>query len=155
MVRLYPAAHRRLFGEQMLQTFQDHYRDAVASGEESARRFWLGVIADEAKAISRARLASLGGTLLLFLAALLPVAGWTTLAAVALSVPFVLSQVQFLPALSPRSLVTDLERTAIGLLIVSLILVAIPLTLALSLTLFRTGGRMPILWGLCGMASTV
>jgi capsular polysaccharide biosynthesis protein len=54
IVRLYPAAYRRLFGELMLQTFQDHYRDAVATGEESEARFWLGVVADEAKAIPRA-----------------------------------------------------------------------------------------------------
>jgi hypothetical protein len=54
LVRLYPASYRRLFGEQMLQTFHDHYRDAVVSGEESAARFWLGVIADEAKAIPHA-----------------------------------------------------------------------------------------------------
>jgi hypothetical protein len=54
LVRLYPAAYRRLFGEQMVQTFQDHYRDTVASGEESEARFWLEVITDEAKAIPRA-----------------------------------------------------------------------------------------------------
>jgi hypothetical protein len=55
VVRLYPATYRRLFGEQMIQTFQDHYRDAVATGEESVTRFWLGVITDEVKALPRAR----------------------------------------------------------------------------------------------------
>src|SRR5262245_26112311 len=58
IVRLYPAAYRRLFGEQMLQTFQDHYRDAVTSGEESPARFWLGVITDEAIALPRAQVAA-------------------------------------------------------------------------------------------------
>jgi hypothetical protein len=58
IVRLYPASYRRLFGEQMLQTFQDHYRDAVATGEESVTRFWLGVITDEVKALPRAQLAA-------------------------------------------------------------------------------------------------
>jgi len=58
MVRLYPASYRRLFGEQLLLTFQDHYRDAVATGEDSAIRFWLGVITDEMKAIPRAQLAA-------------------------------------------------------------------------------------------------
>jgi hypothetical protein len=58
LVRLYPAAYRRLFGEQMLQTFQDHYRDAVATGEESETGFWLGVFADEARAIPRAQFAA-------------------------------------------------------------------------------------------------
>lgn len=46
LVRLYPAEHQRRFAQQMLQTFEDHYRDAVETGEESALRFWLGVAAD-------------------------------------------------------------------------------------------------------------
>jgi murein DD-endopeptidase MepM/ murein hydrolase activator NlpD len=58
LVRLYPVSYRRLFGEQMLQTFQDHYRDAIASGDESEGRFWLGVFADEVKALPRAQVAA-------------------------------------------------------------------------------------------------
>ncbi len=27
LVRLYPAEHQRRFAQQMLQTFEDHYRD--------------------------------------------------------------------------------------------------------------------------------
>jgi hypothetical protein len=46
LVRLYPAAHRRAFGEQMVQTFGDHYRDAVQVGGGSRVRFWLAVLAD-------------------------------------------------------------------------------------------------------------
>jgi hypothetical protein len=46
----------------MLQTFQDHYRDAVASGEQSAAHFWYGVIADEMQAIPRAQLAAVQET---------------------------------------------------------------------------------------------
>jgi hypothetical protein len=146
MVRLYPASYRRLFGEQMLQTFQDHYRDAVASGEESAPRFWLGVITDEAKALPRARLASLGGSLhMISLPSLLQVAGWTMLAAVALCVPFVLSQVPFWSALDYDSLVTDIARIAGNSLMVSLILVVIPLTLVRVTTAFFPSlyGRAP------------
>ena len=37
LVRLYPAAHRRAFGEQMVQMFGDHYRDAVLTSLEAAR----------------------------------------------------------------------------------------------------------------------
>lgn len=46
LVRLYPAAHRRAFGEQMVQTFGDHYRDAVEDRGGSRLRFWLAVLAD-------------------------------------------------------------------------------------------------------------
>src|SRR5512138_3541245 len=46
LVRLYPAAHRRAFGEQMVQTFGDHYRDAVEARGGSRLRFWLAVLAD-------------------------------------------------------------------------------------------------------------
>jgi hypothetical protein len=46
LVRLYPAAHRRAFGDQMVQTFGDHYRDAVEVGGGSRLRFWLAVLAD-------------------------------------------------------------------------------------------------------------
>src|SRR5262249_11534690 len=37
----------------------DHYRDAVGSGEVSGARFWLRALADEAKALPRARLVAL------------------------------------------------------------------------------------------------
>jgi hypothetical protein len=43
-LRLYPGAHWRAFGQQMLQTFQDHYRDAIETGSESELRFWLGFL---------------------------------------------------------------------------------------------------------------
>jgi hypothetical protein len=46
LVRLYPAAHRRAFGEQMVQTFGDHYGDAVEGRGDSRLRFWLAVLAD-------------------------------------------------------------------------------------------------------------
>jgi hypothetical protein len=46
LVRLYPAAHRRAFGEQMVQTFGDHYRDVVVSRGGSRLKFWLAVLAD-------------------------------------------------------------------------------------------------------------
>jgi hypothetical protein len=46
LVRLYPAAHRRAFGEQMVQTFGDHYADAVEGRGDSRLRFWLAVLAD-------------------------------------------------------------------------------------------------------------
>ena len=46
LVRLYPAAHRRAFGEEMVQAFGDHYRDAVEAGGGSRLRFWMAVLAD-------------------------------------------------------------------------------------------------------------
>ncbi len=46
LLRLYPRAHRQAFGEQMLQAFRDHYRDAIEGKGESPLRFWLGVSAD-------------------------------------------------------------------------------------------------------------
>jgi hypothetical protein len=46
LVRLYPTAHRRAFGEQMVQAFGDHYRDAVEGRGGSRLRFWLAVLAD-------------------------------------------------------------------------------------------------------------
>ncbi len=46
LVRLYPAAHRRAFGEQMVQTFGDHYRDAVQTRGGSRLKFWVAVLAD-------------------------------------------------------------------------------------------------------------
>lgn len=46
LVRLYPAAHRRAFGEQMVQAFGDHYGDAVEGRGDSRLRFWLAALAD-------------------------------------------------------------------------------------------------------------
>ena len=46
LVRLYPAAHRRAFGEQMVQTFGDHYGDVVEGRGGGRLRFWLAVLAD-------------------------------------------------------------------------------------------------------------
>jgi hypothetical protein len=48
LVWLYPSAHRRAFGEQMLQTFADHYRDVIEDRRGGALRFWLAVLADTA-----------------------------------------------------------------------------------------------------------
>jgi hypothetical protein len=51
LVRLYPPAHRRTFGEQMVQAFGDHYRDAVQGRGGSTVRFWLAVLADTATSL--------------------------------------------------------------------------------------------------------
>lgn len=51
LVRLYPAAHRQAFGQQMVQTFGDHYRDAVQCRGGSRLRFWLAVLADAATSV--------------------------------------------------------------------------------------------------------
>jgi hypothetical protein len=58
-LRLYPRAHRQAFGEQMLWTFRDHYRDAVEGRGESEACYWLSVVGDEGKSIVREHLASL------------------------------------------------------------------------------------------------
>ena len=46
LVRLYPAAHRQAFGEQMVQTFGDHYCDEVEVRGGSRLRFWMAELAD-------------------------------------------------------------------------------------------------------------
>jgi len=51
LVRLYPAAHRRAFGQQMVQAFGDHYRDAVQCRGGSRLTFWLAVLADTATSL--------------------------------------------------------------------------------------------------------
>jgi hypothetical protein len=51
IVRLYPAAHRRAFGDEMVQMFGDHYRDAVGSGRVSRWRFWRSVLADAGRSL--------------------------------------------------------------------------------------------------------
>lgn len=52
LLRLYPRAHRRAFGQQMLQTFQDHYRDAVETRGESALRYWREVLGDAGQSLA-------------------------------------------------------------------------------------------------------
>lgn len=59
LIRLYPEDHRRLCGPPMLQTFQDHYRDAIETRGESELQFWLGVLGDESKSVVREQLAAL------------------------------------------------------------------------------------------------
>jgi len=46
LVRLYPVAHRRAFGDDMVLAFGDHYRDAVQDQGGSRLRFWMSVLAD-------------------------------------------------------------------------------------------------------------
>ena len=48
---LYPRTHRRAFGQQMLQTFQDHYREVVETHEESALRYWQNVLGDVGRSL--------------------------------------------------------------------------------------------------------
>jgi hypothetical protein len=63
LMRLYPPAHRRAFGQQMLQTFRDQYRDVVETHEESAQRFWRGVLADAGRSLFREYLTALAAAL--------------------------------------------------------------------------------------------
>jgi hypothetical protein len=63
LVRLYPAAHRRAFGEQMVQMFGDHYRDAVEVRGGSRLRFWLAVLADAGSSLVTEYAAEAGGRL--------------------------------------------------------------------------------------------
>ena len=58
-LRLYPRAYRQAFGDQMLGTFGDHYRDAIEERRESEARFWLSVVGDESKSIVREQFAAL------------------------------------------------------------------------------------------------
>jgi len=59
LVRLYPAAHRRAFGDDMVLAFGDHYRDAVQDQGGSRLRFWLAVLADTGSSLSTEYAASL------------------------------------------------------------------------------------------------
>jgi hypothetical protein len=58
LLRLYPRAHWQAFGAQMLQTFRDHYRDAVETGGEQIAWFWLSVVGDEGKSLLREHIAA-------------------------------------------------------------------------------------------------
>jgi hypothetical protein len=51
LVLLYPASHRRAFGEQMVQAFGDHYRDAVGGGRVGRFAFWRSVLADAGRSL--------------------------------------------------------------------------------------------------------
>jgi hypothetical protein len=53
LLHLYPRAHRQAFGRQMRQTFQDHYREGVETGEESALGFWLGLLGDMGRSLAQ------------------------------------------------------------------------------------------------------
>src|SRR5579863_10494690 len=59
VLRLYPATYRQTFGQPMLQTFQDHYRDAIETQGESEWHFWLGVVSDEGNSLLREHIAEL------------------------------------------------------------------------------------------------
>ena len=61
LVRLDPAALRDAFGHQMLQTFRDHYRDAVEQRWQSALRFWVQVAGDASTSLVREHLAQQAG----------------------------------------------------------------------------------------------
>lgn len=53
LLRLYPRAHRQAFGQQMLQTFQDHYRDIHETRQESALWYWHDVLGDVGRSLVR------------------------------------------------------------------------------------------------------
>ena len=59
LLRLYPHAYRLAFGQQMLRTFQDHYRDVVETQGASAFWFWLGVLGDAGRSLIREHLSAL------------------------------------------------------------------------------------------------
>ena len=65
VLRLYPKVHQRTFGQPMLQTFQDHYRDAIETEGESEWHFWLTVIGDEGQSLVREHVAALRERILL------------------------------------------------------------------------------------------
>jgi hypothetical protein len=59
LLRLYPAAHQQAFGEQMLRTFRDHYRDAVETEGEAEAHFWVRVVGDAGQSVVCEHLAAL------------------------------------------------------------------------------------------------
>ena len=59
----YPLAHRRSFGSAMLQTFADHYRDAIETHHERLLWFWLGVASDTSRSLLHEYRVALGDAL--------------------------------------------------------------------------------------------
>jgi len=59
LLRLYPADHRRAFGQQMRQSFRDQYRDVLAQEGRAGAGFWLDVFGDQVWSIAREHLAAL------------------------------------------------------------------------------------------------
>src|SRR5581483_684197 len=60
LLRLYPAAHRREYAEQMVQLFRDQCRDAWRAGHSSGVvKFWLRVLPDLGKTSAIERIAAL------------------------------------------------------------------------------------------------
>jgi hypothetical protein len=59
LLRLYPRAHRRAFGQQMLQTFHDHYRDMVETRRDGALWYWHDVLRDTGRSLVREYLLAL------------------------------------------------------------------------------------------------
>jgi hypothetical protein len=59
LLRLYPAQHRNAFGAQMLQTFRDHYRDIREHQRGVGVAFWLAVVGDEARNITKEQVIAL------------------------------------------------------------------------------------------------
>lgn len=53
LLHVYPRAHRREFGSQMLQTFQDQYRDHLTTPEERALAFWCDLLCDAVRSLVR------------------------------------------------------------------------------------------------------
>lgn len=59
LLTLYPHSYRTAFGEQMMQTFIDHYTDVATSVGRVRMDFWLFMIIDEIKNIMRQQMISL------------------------------------------------------------------------------------------------
>ena len=59
LLMLYPQSYRTAFGEQMLQTFVDHYTDVATAAGGVGLDFWLLMVSDEITNIVRQQLVSL------------------------------------------------------------------------------------------------
>jgi len=59
LLKLYPKDHRRAFGAQMLRTFKDQYRDESGHCGKDGPAFWLAVVSDEAKHITKEQIVAL------------------------------------------------------------------------------------------------
>ena len=52
LLKLYPTGYRSAFGDEMLQTFIDHYRDVEEAEGGVVISFWLSVVTDEMRNIA-------------------------------------------------------------------------------------------------------
>jgi hypothetical protein len=139
LLMLYPRSYRTAFGEQMMQTFIDHYTDVATSAGRVRIDFWLFMVSDEIKNIARQQIVSLreGRRLRPAMAAkmavtavlLIPLfaACYATLVTAVLAAPHpAVSGLSFLIALAALVLLSGIFSAATSYALAGLVLRALP-----------------------------